>query len=241
MLDGMALRVLFADDEPMARKRMRRLLEAMGVEIVAECASGEDAMRELDRIDVDVALLDVHMGAVSGLEVASIADELGVEVVFTTAHDAHAIEAFARGAVDYVLKPIEEERLAQAIERCRKRIETERAPAGEAPLDRIALAVRGEVRLLARSEISHALLDGELVRVFTLRDSVLTERTLAELSTMLGPRFVRVHRKALLDLAHVARLVPLATGGYTAITTASHEVPISRQAARAIRRQLGIG
>jgi two-component system LytT family response regulator len=242
MLDAMALRVLFADDEPTARKRMRRLLETIAdVQVVAECTSGEDALRELDRIDVDVAVLDVRMGAVSGLDVATMADELGVEVVFTTAHDAHAVDAFARGAVDYVLKPVEEQRLAIAIERVRERVAKTRGPRSDRALDRIALTVRGEVRLLDRSEITHAVLDGELVRVFTTKESVLTERTLAELSEMLGAGFERVHRRALIDLAHVARLRPLATGGYTAITNGGHEVPISRQAARAIRRRLGIG
>jgi two-component system LytT family response regulator len=236
------IRVLFADDEPMARKRLRRLLSAIeGVEIVAECENGEAALRELDRMDVDLALLDVRMGAASGLVVADAASALGVEVIFTTAHAEHAVAAFEKGAVDYVLKPVEEERLRAAVSRAVQRIDAVRVtPSKAAPLDRVALEVRGEVRLVRPDDVSHALLDGELVTVFVGAEALLTERTLAELSAQLGPRFVRVHRRALLDLAHVERLRPEASGGYTAITRAGLEVPVSRQAARALRRQLGL-
>ena len=100
--------------------------------------------------------------------------------------------------------------------------------------------VRGEVRLVAPTAISHALLDGELVSVFASGESLLTDRSLSDLEALLGARFVRVHRRALLDLAHVDRLRPLPSGGYLAITRTGHDVPVSRQAARALRRQLGI-
>lgn len=235
------LRVLFADDELMARKRMRRLLDAIpDVEIVAECESGEAALRELDRIDVDVALLDVRMGAISGLDVSRIAEELGVEVVFTTAHEAHAVAAFERGAVDYVLKPIEAERIERAIARARQRIVDVRAPGTSAPaLDRIALEVRGEVRLVRPADITHAIHDGQLVTVFVSGEALLTERSLTELAALL-PGLERVHRRALLSLAHVERLRPLASGGYLAIVPPAAEVPVSRQAARGIRRRLGL-
>lgn len=236
-----ALRVLFADDELMARKRMRRLIEAMpDLEIVAECESGEAALRELDRLDVDLALLDVHMGQRSGLDVARAADDLGVEVIFTTAHAEHAVAAFERGAVDYVLKPIEPERLALAIGRARERIGLASGARASAPaLDRIALEVRGEVRLVRPADVTHALLDGPLVTVFVAGEALLTERSLTELEALL-PGLERVHRRALLSLAHVERLRPLATGGYLAIVPPSAEVPVSRQAARGLRRKLGL-
>jgi two-component system LytT family response regulator len=232
--------VLFADDEQMARKRMRRLLEAIeGVTVVAECESGEAAMRALDTIDVDVALLDVHMGALSGLDVSRVAEELGVEVIFTTAHEAHAVEAFARGAVDYVLKPIEAERLAQAIERARKRMPV-RVASSTAPLDRIALEVRGEVRLVRPADVTHAIHDGRLATVFVGGEALLSEKSLAELEASL-PALERVHRRALLSLAHVERLRPQDSGGYVAVVAGGAEVPVSRQAARGLRRRLGIG
>jgi two-component system, LytTR family, response regulator len=244
-----ALRILFADDELMARRRVRRLLEAMAdVEIVAECESGEAALRELDRLDVDVALLDVGMGAVSGLAVSELAAELGVEVVFTTAHPGHAVEAFDRGAVDYVLKPVEADRLATAVARARQRVDATRlrpapAQAGSsvAPLARLALESNGEVRLVHPDDVSHALHDGELVSVWAAGQAILTDRSLTALEAALGGSFLRVHRRALVNLAHVDRLRPVPTGGYIAVTRGGHEVPVSRQAARGLRRSLGLG
>jgi two-component system LytT family response regulator len=247
------LRVLFADDELMARRRLRRMLEAMdGIAVVAECESGEAVLAALEHTDVDVALLDVEMGARSGLEVSEAAAELGVEVIFTTAHPEHAVAAFDRGAVDYVLKPADEGRLATAMERARRRIEAARArppgaavPMGDAPRPpaaRLALEVRGEIVLVDPGEISHALHDGALVTVHAGRSTLLTELSLQELEQRLPPgRFMRVHRRAILNLDRVERLRPQPTGGYLAVTSGGHEVPVSRQAARALRRQLGIG
>ena len=242
-----SLRVLFADDEQMARRRIRRLLESIeGVEIVAECPSGEAALAELERIDIDVALLDVQMGAVSGLDVSEVAAELGVEVVFTTAHPAHAVTAYDRGAVDYVLKPVEAERLATAIARARARVEahapSERDGPAKGSLDRLALEVRGEVRLVRPDDVSHAVLEGELVTVWVGREAIVTELALNDLARRLpSPPFERVHRRAIVNLERVERLRPLPTGGYLARTRDGHDVPVSRQAARALRRRLGIG
>lgn len=239
------LRALFADDELMARRRMRRLLSALpDVEIVAECASGEEALAELDRLEVDVAFLDVQMAALSGLDVSEAAVELGVEVVLTTAHPEHALAAFEHGVLDYVLKPVEAERLATAIARVKKRLESSREPAAgsRAAIERLALDVRGEVRLVRPGDISHAVVEGELVTVWIDSESVLTDLSLSELERRLpAGSFERVHRRALLNLAEVERLRPLPTGGYLAVTRAGHEVPVSRQAARSLRRRLGIG
>ncbi len=235
------LRALFADDELMARRRMRRLLAQMpDIEIVAECTSGEEALAELDRIEVDVAFLDVRMAALSGIEVSEVAIELGVEVVFTTAHPEHAVAAFEHGALDYVLKPVETERLAAAIARVRQRLESSRTSA-RSPIDRLALDVRGEVRLVSPDEISHALHDGNLVTIFVGNEALLTELSLNELERRLPEgSFERVHRRALVNLARIDRLKPLPSGGYLAVTREGHEVPVSRQAARALRRRLGI-
>jgi DNA-binding LytR/AlgR family response regulator len=235
------LRVLIADDEETARRRLKRLLSAIeGIEVVAECTSGEAALLELDRTEVDAAFLDVRMGKVSGLSVAELAAELGVEIVLVTAHPDHAVDAFERGAADYVLKPVEPERLSAAALRVRQRIEASAAPR-TTPIDRLAVSVRGEVRLIRPADVSHAVLDGTLVTLWAAGEALLTELSLQDLDRKLafGP-FERVHRRALLNLEHVERLKPLPTGGYLAVTREGHEVPVSRQAARGLRRRLGI-
>lgn len=246
----MRIRTLIADDEQMARKRARRLLEERDdVEIVAEVASGEAALAMLESIEVDLAILDVEMPGLSGLDVSSAAAELGVYVVFTTAHSEHAVSAFERGAVDYVMKPLDEARLGLAIDRVKARHASESGPTAsalestrEAPtFDRLALRVRGEVRLVRVEDVEHATLEGELVVVVAKGERLLTELSLQELERRLvGPSFWRVHRRALLNLAHVERLRPLPTGGYVAITFAGDEVPVSRQEARRLRQRLGL-
>lgn len=240
----MKLRVLFADDEEMARRRLRRLLaQAPDVEVVSECKSGGEALVALEKLEVDLALLDVHMGRVSGLEVSDLAAELGVEVIFTTAHQEHALEAFEKGAIDYLLKPIEEARLLSALDRARARrplsSPVSASPVGLRPQERFALEVRGEVLLLRPEEVSHALLDGPLVSLFVGNDMHLTELSLSDLLRLL-PHLLRVHRRALVALDHIEKLRPQPTGGYLAITRAGAEVPVSRQSARELRRRLGL-
>lgn len=242
-----ALRVLIADDEEMARRRLRRLLaELPDVAVVAECASGDAALSVLEAIEVDVAVLDVQMPGLTGLDVSETAAELGVEVIFATAHREHAVTAFERGAIDYVLKPVEAERLSVAIERARARITPQRATRDAdatttAPPERIAVEVSGDVRLFAVAEVACAMLEGELVRLRVGDELLWTTLTLQELEARLvGRDFLRVHRRAIVNLAHVDRLRPLPTGGYIARTRQGDEVPVSRQEARRLRQRLGI-
>ncbi len=239
------LRVLIADDESMARKRLARLLASIAdVSVVVECASGEDALTALETLDVDVAVLDIQMPGLSGLDVANAAADLGVEVIFASAHGEHAVAAFAQGVVDYVMKPVDPARLALAIDRARERVarpEPHVPASPPRPAERLAITVRGEVRLVLPSDIAFATLEGELVRLRVLAEDLWTELSLQELERRLeASDFVRVHRRALVNLAHVDRLRPLATGGYVAITRGGHEVPVSRQEARRLRQRLGI-
>ncbi len=232
----MTLRALIADDEKMARKRLRRLLEALEVRVVAECVDGHEALQQLDAAEVDVALLDIQMPGLTGLDVSKLAAG-NVPIIFTTAHQEHAVQAFDTGAADYVLKPIDPARLKLALGRVRTLLSDR---SGETTDARLALNVRGQVRLVAVADISHALFDGELVTVWVSGEALLTERSLADLERRLPKSFVRVHRRALLNLERVERLQPLDSGGYLAITDNGHEVPVSRQSARSLRRQLGI-
>jgi two-component system LytT family response regulator len=237
------LRVMFADDEEMARLRVRRLLEGVpDVDVVGEARSGKDALALLEDLEIDVALLDVRMGLVSGLDAAERAAELGVEVIVTTAYRDHAVEAYAHGAIDYLLKPLDPARLERALDRVRARLgpRSESAASSPAPSGRLAIESRGEVLLIPAAELTHATLEDDgLVRVHTSAASTLTELSLSDLERRM-PHLFRSHRRALLALEHVNRLRPLATGGYVAILHDGREVPVSRQSARALRRRLGI-
>jgi two-component system LytT family response regulator len=246
------LRVLIADDEAIARKRLVRLLAAMpDVTVVGECA---DAHEVLDRVragGVDVVLLDIQMPELSGIEALQLFPADGPVVIFCTAHTAHAVAAFDVGAIDYLLKPIEAARLRRALERARDRDARRRyaeelarfkvGGAQDRPLDRLALPTRQGIVLLDPLTVSHAELDGELVTVHTADAQYLSALSLQELESRLpGERFARVHRRALVNLEHVVRLEPNEVGGYTARTRNGRAVEISRQAARDLRKRLGL-
>jgi two-component system LytT family response regulator len=243
------LRILIADDELLARKRLARLLSAMpDVEVCGEAADGDAVLAAARAGGVDVVLLDIHMPGLSGLDALSLLPEDGPRVILCTAHAEHAVDAFEYGAVDYVLKPVEAARLQKALERVRARLSprAEQEPvkgpaAGAKGLARLPIPTRQGIVLVDPDTISHASLDGELVTVFTTQGDFLTDFTLQELADKLPVEgFHRVHRRALLNLAQVARLEPLETGGYIARTTRGHAVEVSRQSARELRRMLGL-
>lgn len=236
----MTLRVLVADDEQMARKRLLRLLGVLpDVEIAGECESGEAVLARVRKGDVDVILLDINMPGLSGVEALQLLPDDGPQVIFCTAHPEHALSAFDGGAVDYVLKPVEAGRLNKALER----VKTRRTPAvtTEHALRKLAVPTRQGVVLVNHDDISHAIHDGVLVTVHTRDAALLTDFTLQELEERLpADRFHRVHRRALLNLDHVARLEPVDSGGYVARTHKGQAVEVSRAAARGLRKLLGL-
>jgi two-component system LytT family response regulator len=236
------LRILIADDEALARRRLLRLLgELPGVEVAGECSRGAEVLEVLDGgAEVDVVLLDIRMPGLSGIETGALFPEDGPEIIYTTAYGEHALAAFDVGAVDYLLKPIDALKLRRALERVRSRGAAVSEPTSPA-LERLAVSTREGVVLVAPSAISHALFDGTLVTLHTDRGALLCDFSLQDLEERLpAASFERVHRRALINLERIDRLEPLETGGYRAHMEDGGEVPIARQAARRLRRRLGI-
>ncbi|HEX4517024.1 MAG TPA: LytTR family DNA-binding domain-containing protein [Polyangiaceae bacterium] len=231
------MNVLVADDEKLARQRLVRLLgEIDGVTIVAECTNAEEVLAAVKEQDVDVALLDVEMPGLTGMEAFAMMGPRAPFVVFCTAHASYAVEAFDRGAADYVLKPVDPKRLRVAIERARARMD-KGAP------QRLAIATQSGVILVDPRVVTHATLaqtsEGALVTIFTTTgERHLSGDSLNELEKKL-PHMLRVHRRALVALDHVTKLEPQPTGGYVA-RIGTHAVEVSRQAARDLRKKLGL-
>jgi two-component system LytT family response regulator len=241
------LRVLIADDEQVARRRLLRLLRAFpDVEICGECATGDEVLAYVRQAPVDVILLDINMPEFSGMEAMQLLPEPKPAVIFCTAHAEHAVQAFEVGAVDYLLKPIEAGRLAKAMERARAQKHGGRqAPLPSRPItvagtERLAITTRNGIVLLDPDEVTHAVLEDELVTVYTTRAEYLTDFTLQDLEARLSRVAERVHRKALLNLAHVVCLEPSQTGGFVARMRNGKLVSVSRQSARDLRRRLGL-
>lgn len=266
MTTPLSLTVLIGDDEELARRRLRRLLTDLNgslagdaeaqVEIVGECANGVEVLRRLAEGPVDVLLLDINMPGMSGMEAVKLLPEPRPYVVFCTAHAEHAVTAFEVGAVDYLLKPIDGERLELAIARARRNVlqargsgsessqrEAQQQPRSGGALVRLPVATRAGIVLVDPNDIVSATLDGELVRLKTTKGELYSDESLQALLDQLSASagvFERVHRRAVVNLAHVSRLEPLPTGGYLAHTTLGDSVEVSRQAARALRRRLGL-
>ncbi len=234
------MRVLIAEDEKLARHRLERLLSSMeGVTVVASCPDGARAAAALsdETLEVDLALLDIQMPELSGLDVAGLVGDSGPLVIFVTAHDEHALAAYDVGVVDYVLKPVEASRLRRALDRARQLLADRPAPLPR----RLALDVRGEVLLVDLEKITHATFDGELTTVHAVgHGPVLCDMSLSQLEEKVDGRLERVHRRALVRLDRIVRLSPIPSGGYVAHVVGGGQVPVSRAAARTMRKQLQI-
>ena len=242
---SLALRVLVCDDELIARKRASRLLsEQADVEVVAECASGDEVLAKLAAEEVDLVVLDINMPGMSGIETVLNMPEDRPYLIFLTAHPEHAVSAFDLGATDYLMKPVDEARLKKALDRARRQLDApprRDGPEPSVPLARLAIATKAGVVLLGPDDVTHAVFDGQLVTVHTRDRALLCDSTLQELEDRLSAsHFERVHRRAIVNLLHVERLEPVLSGGYVAHVAGGKSVDVSRQAARKLRRRLGI-
>jgi two-component system LytT family response regulator len=238
------LRVLVADDEAMARKRMVRLASALeGVEVVGNAEDGQQVLDAIAEEPVDLVLLDIQMPGLTGLDASALLPADGPTVVFTTAHPEHALQAFDLGAADYLLKPVDAARLKRAVDRARERRgDGAAAPAPEAGLDRVALPTRRGVRLVAPADLACATFDGTALTVHLASDErVFVDLSLSQLEARLpDPPFVRTHRRALVNLDLVDELEDQQSGGYLARLRTGRKVAVSRAVARALRRRLGL-
>lgn len=243
-LSALPLRIAVCDDESMARKRALRLLgELADVEEAHECEGPTQLQKLLDEHDIDVVLLDINMPGMTGLEFARSLPEPRPHIVFLTAHAEHAVDAFDVGATDYLVKPVDGDRLRKALDRAKKAIETPserpKASAEPAGIARLAISTRDGAILLSPSDVTHCTFDGQLVTVHTKDRAVLCDLSLQDLEQKL-PYLERVHRRSLVALAHVERLEDLPSGGYLAHFASGKNAEVSRKCARSLRRKLGI-
>jgi len=208
------MRVLIVDDEPLARDRLRRLVTSkLGHEAVGEAGNGEEGLRLTEQLHPDVVLLDIRMPVMDGLETARHIQTLEdpPSVVFCTAYDDHALAAFDANAVDYLMKPIRQERLALALEKSRRlsagRLADLHAQVGDPPGRRhICARVRGNLQLIPIENIIYFMAEHKYVTVCHEEGEVLIEESLKALETEFSGGFVRIHRNALVARDRLAGL-----------------------------------
>jgi DNA-binding LytR/AlgR family response regulator len=253
----MDLRVLIVDDEQLARDELAFQLERVGgLAIVGQAGNGIEAIEAIERLKPDLVFLDIQMPGLTGFEVARGVLErgLGCHVVFVTAFDQYAIEAFEVNAIDYLLKPVEPPRLEQALQRARRWIETE-APlneqlekivklVGERPQRRGQTAVKvGERFLLVQADdIIYASLNEDTITIVTGQVAGTSNyRTLDELQARLDPDvFWRVHRSHLVNINKIKEIVPWFSRNYILRMkdAKATEIPVSRSQTKRLREYL---
>lgn len=254
----MDLKTIVVDDEQLARDELRYLLEQLeGIEIVAQAGNGVEALRVIEEYQPDLVMLDVQMPGLTGFEVARRVVQAGLEsqLVFVTAYDQYAIDAFEVNAVDYLLKPVEPGRLATAVERVRKRLAAEK-PKKEADLEpllqmladrqgrreQLAIKIEDRFLLVQTDEVVHASVEDDQIRVVTNSLSGTSNyRTLDELQTRLDPAvFWRVHRSHLVNINKIKEIVPWFSRNYILKMKDAKgtEIPVSRSQTRRLREYL---
>jgi two-component system LytT family response regulator len=241
---NMNIRVIIVDDEPLARKRIRRFLaDEPEISIVAECGMGREAIQTIESSSPDVLFLDIQMPEMGGFEVLqSISPERMPFVIFTTAYDEHALKAFEVHALDYLLKPFNQARFQKALERARMRL-ANRGPGENKGLTDLIGKLRTEQTYLSRFMIKSAsrvvLLKANEVdwiesaanyALLHVGDKThLVRETMQTLETRLCPRtFQRISRSAIVNLERVRELQPLGKGQYVIILTSGKQLMMTR-------------
>lgn len=216
-----AMKVAIVDDEPLARARLARLLDAQpGVEVVGQHADGGSALAALSKEAVDVVFLDIRMPELGGFALLErLAPGRRPMVVFVTAYPVHALDAFEVQAIDYLLKPLSERRLVQALSRARELHALRTAHAADPSVGRypkrIAVPERGRMRLIQVTEIIHASARGNYVEIALEDTSYLIRDTMTGFAARLDPAiFVRIHRSRLVRIDMVEHVEPYGPAQY---------------------------
>lgn len=246
------MRILIVDDEPLARTLLREHLCAIpDTEVAGEAENGFEAVRLTEELVPDLLLLDVQMPRLSGLEVVELLGDRAPAVVFVTAHDQYAVQAFAVQAIDYLLKPVEPSRLAESL----RRVAARRAKPRES-LDMSSLAAAARPpgqsleRILIREETQIHVLPVHTLDYIEAQDDYLEfvvggkryrkQQTMAQLETQLNPtHFVRVHRSFIVNVERISRVEPYAKDSWRIFLSGGSHVPLSRTGYARLKQLLG--
>lgn len=252
----MKLRALLVDDESPARKELRYLLKPFAeIQIVGEADNAIEALELINNLEYSVVFLDIDMPGLLGIELAKQLRDRGNSpaIIFTTAHEEFAVEAFSVNALDYLLKPINPKRLEQSLRKVIASQTAVPAPISHTvesdsdvkvrPLEVIPVEQQGKTILLRPEEIIYIYTDKENVFVKTHKESYLTRFTLRDLESRLSSSlFFRSHRCYLVNIQRMRELIPYFNGTYTVVVDDQEksEVPVSRMQARKLKEILGI-
>ena len=240
--EGAGLRALVVDDEAPALEELSWLLrQDSRIAEVRTAESAPEALKLLEPGDVDVVFSDISMPGLDGMDLARVIARFSQrpQVVFVTAHDRHAVDAFSLGATDYVMKPVRADRLAEAVRRVMAGLaQAESGTAARDPADEtIAVELGGVTRFISRSQIRYAQAQGDYARLHTATGSHLVRIPLSTLEERWGPAgFVRIHRSTLVSLAHVTEV--RTEHGRCTVLLDGAELQVSRRHTRELKDRL---
>ena len=248
----MALRTLIVDDEAPARERLKRYLADLeGVKVIGEAEDGLQAVQMIEARSPELVLLDIQMPGLDGFGVVEALEDPPA-IIFVTAYDQYAIRAFEIHALDYLLKPFSQQRLAKALDHARDALAEghdlgaqlrpllEGLAAEGRYLTRLAVRDRERIRVLDVGEVDWIGIENEQAMIHVGDQAYAVRRTLADLESRLDPkRFFRAHRSAIVNLDRVQEIIPWFKGSHILRLTTGAEVDLSRAQARALRRILG--
>jgi two-component system LytT family response regulator len=243
------LNAIIVDDEELARHLLREYLQAaVGVDVIAECANGFEAVKAISEHKPDLVFLDVQMPKLDGFEVLELIDR-EVAVIFVTAYDQYAMKAFDAHAVDYLLKPFSQDRLDKALERARQRLgqklppPTDLAREARPPqqhLHRIVVKDGARVHIIPVDSLDYAEAQDDYISLHSQRKSYLKQQTISSLEAGLDPeRFVRIHRSVIVNLERIAKIEPYAKDSRVAVLSDGTQLPVSRAGYDRLRVLLG--
>lgn len=239
------INTIIVDDEPLARKRILRLLaQETDVEIIAECGDGLAAISAINEHQPDLIFLDVQMPEISGFDVLSELDSQTVPaVIFVTAYDQFTIQAFDAHAVDYLLKPFSEERFRQAVSRARQRLGTnchvstdkgllnllDHLKLTNSFLERLIINYKNRLIIVPVDDVEWVETYGNYLKIHTGGKTHLLRETMNNLTSRLNPeKFIRIHRSTLVNLDRIKELQPMFGGQYTVLMRDGTELTLSR-------------
>jgi len=245
MSGSACIRTLIVDDESLARERIRNMLASdPQIEIISECGNGQDAIEAIQLHSPDLVFLDVEMPGIDGF---SVLDALPREriptIVFVTAYDQYAVRAFEVYALDYLLKPFDQERFDKALDRAKAQLFSQRSDelserilsaleeikTRPVHLERLVIKMNGHVFFIKADEIDWLEAEGNYVRLHAGKESYLLRDTISALESQLDPKkFIRVHRSAIVNIDRITELQPWFHGEYRIILSEGVQLTLSR-------------
>lgn len=240
------MRTIIIDDEPLARSLLLELLEnEKEIEVVAQCNDGFEGMKAIQDLQPDLIFLDIQMPKITGFEMLELLDN-PPKVIFTTAYDEYALKAFEVNALDYLLKPINPERLSKALEKLKispgadQLIVNKRIPQLPEQMQRIVVKVNGNIKILPLPEVFYLESADDYVKIHVNDKYYLKHQTMSNFEQQLPPRqFVRIHRSYLVNVQHIHKVDLYEKEQYCVVLRNNQKLPVSRSGYGKLKAELG--